>query len=176
MNTFNAPSNSFIIDFRHRISRHNTRNHDHSRVDVTTPYPSMEDVVRRVQSTDHYNESLPNLHNNNTLFALAVKAHFDQDKKADKYERRYNVLRRVLSMGICDWDADQLPTILGTEDSLFASLFFLHFCSSIRSLRSRLNGPHLSLPRDDLMSASRSPRAALVSRPCAVLMRFGLST
>ena len=67
----------------------------------------MQDVVRRVQSTDHYDESLPDLHNNNALFALAVKAHFDQEKRADEYERRYNVLRRVLAMGICDWDAKE---------------------------------------------------------------------
>ena len=107
MNTFNESSNSFIIDFCHRISRHDTRAHDHSRVDPTTPYPSMQDVVRRVRSTNHYNESLPDLYNNDTLFALAVKAHFDQQKRADKYERRYNVLRRVLSMGICDWDAKE---------------------------------------------------------------------
>ena len=67
----------------------------------------MQDVVCRVQSADHYDESLPDLHNNNALFALAVKAHFHQVKRADEYERRYDVLRRVLSMGICDWDAKE---------------------------------------------------------------------
>ena len=99
MNTFNAPSNSFIIDFRHRISRHDSRTHDHSLIDPDTPYPSMEDVVHRIQSTDHHNKSLSNLYNNNTIFALEVRAHFDQVGRVAGYKRRYKVLRRILLDG-----------------------------------------------------------------------------
>ena len=67
----------------------------------------MEHVVRRVKSTDHHDESLPDLHNQDALFALAVRAHFDQVEKVQGYDRRYKALRRILLMGICDWDAQE---------------------------------------------------------------------
>ena len=67
----------------------------------------MEDVVRRIQSTDHHDESLPDLYNNDTLFALAVRAHFDQVGRVAGYERHYKVLGRIISMGICDWDTKE---------------------------------------------------------------------
>ena len=67
----------------------------------------MEDVVRCIKSTDHHDESLPNLYNQDALFTLAVRAHFDQVGRVQGYKRRYKVLRRILSMGICDWDAQE---------------------------------------------------------------------
>ena len=90
-----------------RISHHDTHTHDHSWIDPGTPYPKMEDVVRRVKSTDHHKKSLPDLHNQDALFALAIRAHFDQVERVQGYDRQNKALKRILSMGICDWDAQE---------------------------------------------------------------------
>ena len=94
----------------------------------------MEDVVHRVKSTDHHDESLPDLHNQDTLFALAIRAHFDQVERVQGHDRRYKALRRILSMGICDWDAQEKNGVVRNMDfSHFSNPYFHSFNSYFTS-------------------------------------------
>ena len=107
MNTLNGSRDAFIIDFQHKISRHDLRTHTSSRCDASAPYPPLEDVVCCIKNNQHHDKALPDLYNNDALFCLAIRAHFNQIGRAKARERCYRALRRAISMGICDWDAQE---------------------------------------------------------------------
>ena len=56
-------------------------------------------------------------HNNNALFGLAIRAHFDQKERSIAEKRHYRALSRILAMGICDWDKEE-------KDGVAAKSFF----------------------------------------------------
>ena len=103
MNTLNGPKDAFIVDFCHCISRHDLHNHDSDRCNPSAPYPPIEDLVCSAKARYH-DDSFPSYHNNNALFGLAIRAHFDQKERSIAKTRRYRSLSRILAMGICDWD------------------------------------------------------------------------
>ena len=106
MNTLNGPKDAFIVDFCHRISHHDLRNHDSDRCNPSAPYPPIEDLVRSAKARYH-NDSFPAYYNNNALFGFAIRAHFDQKERSITETRRYRALSRILAMGICDWDKEE---------------------------------------------------------------------
>ena len=116
MNTLNGPKDTFIVDFCHRISCHDLRNHDSDRCNPSAPYPPIEDLVRSAKARYH-DDSFPSYHNNNALFGLAIRAHFDQKERSISEKRRYRALSQILAMGICDWDKVK-------KDGVVAKLFF----------------------------------------------------
>ena len=103
MNTLNGPKDTFIVDFCHRISHHDLRNHDSDPCDPSAPYPPIEDLVRSANARYH-DDLFPSYHNNNALFGLAIRAHFDQKERSIAEKRCYRALSRILAIGICDWD------------------------------------------------------------------------
>ena len=106
MNTLNGPKDAFIVDFCHRISRHDLRDHDSDRCNPSAPYPPIEDLVRSAKARYH-DDSFPSYHNDDALFGLTIRAHFDQKERSIAETRRYRSLSRILAMGICNWDKEE---------------------------------------------------------------------
>jgi hypothetical protein len=87
-----------------RISRHDHRNHPHSRLDGSAPYRPIADMVAIMESDDIADRHNPlvDWHFSDALFGFTVRAHRDFLAGGDRHGGG-QVLRRVLAQGIYDW-------------------------------------------------------------------------
>ena len=113
MNTLTPSNDAFIIDFRLRISRHDLCTFDFSHRNTGAPYPSLADMVHDVRGREFHPEAFPDFHNNNTLFCFAVRAHFDEVERHTTQGPLYQALRRIILMGIYDWNAQEKNQVAG---------------------------------------------------------------
>ena len=70
-------------------------------------------MVGHIKRREYHPESVSNFHNNDALFWFAVRAHVDQVERTTTLGLMHKALRRIISMGIYNWDSKEKNGVAG---------------------------------------------------------------
>ena len=97
-------------------------------------------------------EAVPAFHHNDALFLFAVRAHFDEVERRTTQGPMNQALRRIIHMGIYDWDA--------REKNQVASKFFpVRYAAVLGNKLFNIvehNGDQVSLASSRLLGSQNS--------------------
>jgi len=124
------------------IRRHERREHAHSRISGSTPYPSVASLVRRMEDPNRGQDALSEFYNSDALFGFAIGVAVDiRERVARRVQQQGQdwivgdpQMHRLLMLGVFDWTGDDI--FRGGQN--FPSLAFRYSCVLGNSLLKRI--------------------------------------
>jgi len=137
------------------IRRHERREHAHSRISGSTPYPSVASLVRRMEDPNRGQDALSEFYNSDALFGFAIGAAADiRERVARRVQQQGQdrivgdpQIHRLLMLGVFDWTGDDI--FRGGQN--FPSLAFRYSCVLGNSLLKRIERSDAEVRLPDLL-------------------------
>src|SRR5882757_5266364 len=137
------------------IRRHECREHTHSRISGSTPYPSVASLVRRMEDPNRGQDALSEFYNSDALFRFTIGAAADiRERVARRVQQQGQdrvvgdpQMHRLLMLGVFDWTGEDI--FRGGQN--FPSLAFRYSCVLGNSLLKRIERSDAEVRLPDLL-------------------------
>jgi hypothetical protein len=134
-----------FISTQGHISPYNRNDFPGVRLDDPSTYPSIHELLERVQGEAGSRDGLGEYHFADALFGFAIRAHLDRQARND-WPSEERILQRLLEQGIYDWahpDREDVRTVPSTPIR-YTAVLGNQLLIKIEQQRDKVGWDHLS--------------------------------